>query len=120
MARRNRGSTTTVVVGDKRAFRNKPRSRRGGNGKFSFKPSTEWLIGAAAAFAMPQNTMIDGAAMVVASAPVRGLGQARGVAMGYVCGQALQHIFLPMVGINIPDFINTASVGGKTNATNVI
>lgn len=60
--------------------------------------------GILAAFAVPQNTDIDMAAIMVAAAPVRGLGKIKGFAQGYVFGQALQHWLLPKAGIVIPDF----------------
>lgn len=107
MPRRSRTNNTTVVVGEKRAAR---RSRRGYGGRrnrggFGIRITPEWLLGFVGAFAVPQNPLIDGIAMVGACAPVKGLGKSRGVAMGYTCGQATQHLLLPQAGINIPDFL---------------
>lgn len=120
--RRNRtASNTTVVVGEKRAAR---RSRRGygkRKGGIGIKITPEWVGGFVAAFCIPQNPVIDGVAMMTATAPVRGLGQARGVAMGYTCGQAAQHILLPMVGVTVPDFLANALTGARVNgSSNVV
>lgn len=112
-------SNTTVVVGEKRAARRARRSR-GRKGGFGVRITTEWLIGFAAAFAVPQNKMIDAGAMVVATAPVRGLGQARGAAMGYVCGQATQHVLLPQIGIIVPDFLGNTFGQRASGYNNVV
>lgn len=120
MARRySKPANTTVVVGEKRAARRSRRGSRRNRGGFGIKLTTEWILGFATAFAVPQNQMIDGAAMVLATAPVRGLGQARGAAMGYVCGQATQHIFLPKAGIYVPDFLGSA-LGTQRSTGNTV
>lgn len=63
-----------------------------------------FMGGLVAAFAIPQHRDIDMAAIMVASAPVKGLGKAKGAAQGYIFGQALQHWLLPKANIVIPDF----------------
>lgn len=84
--------------------------------------TSSFLIGLAGAFVMPQNSMIDMAAVAVACAPVKGLGKVKGVAQGYALGQACQHYLLPQVGINIPDVMDASGIlgGGVRAVQNII
>lgn len=85
--------------------------------------STPHMAGIAAAFAVPQNTDIDMAAVGVATAPVRGFGAAKQFAAGYAFGQVLQHWALPKLGIRIPDFGAGVIPGigtGNTTGNNVV
>lgn len=72
--------------------------------------------GVAAAFAIPQNTDIDMAAIMVNQFPMKGIPyQARQATGGYIFGQAAQHWLLPKVGVNIPD-IGNGIIPGVTRA----
>lgn len=84
-------------------------------GTMGVKVGTPFLLGALAAFAVPQNTDIDMAALMIGTAPVRGLGAFKGGAQGYVFGQALQHWLLPKAGIVIPDLAGSALSFGSSS-----
>lgn len=85
----NRRNTKTIVVnkgGKQRSGRRNSKGRKGGIG---LSLSTEYLIGMAASFFVKSpaiNTIIP----VVAVAPVRGIGQVKAVAQGYMLGNILQ------------------------------
>lgn len=83
--------------------------------------SMEFMAGLAGAFVMPANPNIDMVGVAVACAPVKGLGKVKGVAQGYVFGQAVQHYILPRLGVNIPDLMNAGNLlGGSSAGSNVI
>lgn len=82
--------------------------------------STEFLAGLAGAFIVPANPNIDMVGVAVACAPIKGLGKVKGVAQGFVFGQAMQHYVLPRVGINIPDIMNAGNLFGGSSAGNAI
>lgn len=82
--------------------------------------SMEFLAGLAGAFVVPANPQIDMVGVAVACAPVKGLGKIKGVAQGFVFGQAMQHYVLPRVGINIPDIMNANTLLGGGNTGNAI
>lgn len=75
--------------------------------------SVPFLAGLAGAFVMPADPRIDMVGVAVATVPIKGLGKVKGVAQGYVFGQAMQHYVLPMVGINIPDVLNGSQLLGQ-------
>lgn len=100
-------------------------SRGYGYGKRAYAKSglnlnLPFMGGVVAAFAVPQNTDLDMAAIMVAAAPVKGLGKVKGAAQGYIFGQALQHWLLPKAGVNIPDFAGNILGSRAVNSGNYI
>lgn len=82
--------------------------------------SMEFLAGLAGAFVVPANPNVDMIGVAVACAPIKGLGKVKGVAQGFVFGQAMQHYVLPRVGINIPDLMNAGNLLGGSSVGNAI
>lgn len=95
----------------RRSFRRFSRPKNGLN------ITTAFLGGIAGAFMLPASPQIDMAGVAVATAPIRGLGAVKGIAQGFVFGQAMQHYLLPMLGINIPDLANITGILGGNSAT---
>lgn len=86
MARR---STKTIVVNKGGRRRSGRRYSKGKKGGIGLSLSTEYLAGIAASFFVKSpalNTIIP----VVAVAPVKGIGQVKAVAQGYMLGNILQ------------------------------
>lgn len=98
------------------------RGARRAYSKTGMNLSMEFLAGLAGAFVVPANPDIDMVGVAVACAPIKGLGKVKGVAQGFVFGQAMQHYVLPKVGINIPDIMNATNLlgGSNTSGSNTI
>lgn len=96
-----RFSRARKYYGNRKAYYAKAR----GYGKKAYnmaglRITPEFMAGFGAAFVVPDNAMLDAAAIVGTTLPIKGLGKVRGVASGYLLGQLTQQFILPKLGIN--------------------
>lgn len=115
---------TRSAWGNRRAYVSRARGyARGGynrmnksyGGRFGLRITPTWAASFVAAFVVPDNSMIDAAAIAGATAPVKGMGMIRDAASGYLAGQLTQQFILPKLGININNIM-----GGTQNRFNFV